>query len=45
MFYNVGTKTVIPKTSIGPYGWYAIFSDLTGNRVGLFTQGEGQQAG
>jgi predicted enzyme related to lactoylglutathione lyase len=27
----------VPKTEIPGMGWYAIFSDPTGNRIGLFT--------
>ena len=37
-----GGKTVMPKTEIPHVGWWAVFSDPTGNRVALFT-GTGQQ--
>ena len=36
-----GGKTVIGRQEIPGMGWYAIFTDPTGNRVGLF---EGTQA-
>jgi predicted enzyme related to lactoylglutathione lyase len=32
-----GGKTVTPKTEIPNTGWFAVFTDPTGNRVGLFT--------
>jgi predicted enzyme related to lactoylglutathione lyase len=31
-----GGKTLIPRKEITGMGWYAIFTDPTGNRVGLF---------
>jgi len=31
-----GGKTLVPKTEITGMGWFAIFADLTGNRVGLY---------
>lgn len=34
---NAGGMTLVPKTKIPGMGWFAIFSDLTGNKVGLFT--------
>lgn len=34
---ELGAKTVKPKTEIPDMGWYAIFSDLEGNLIGLFT--------
>lgn len=37
-----GGKTVLPKTEIPGIGWFAIFTDPTGNRLALFT-GSGQQ--
>lgn len=32
-----GGKTLTPKTDIPGIGWYAIFADPTGNRMGLYT--------
>jgi len=32
-----GGKTVLPKTEIPGIGWFAIFTDQTGNRLALFT--------
>jgi predicted enzyme related to lactoylglutathione lyase len=32
-----GGKTVLPKTEIPHIGWFAIFTDPTGNHVALFT--------
>lgn len=34
---SLGGKTVLAKTEIPQMGWWAVFSDSTGNRVGLFT--------
>ena len=31
-----GGKTLLPKSEIPGIGWYALFADLTGNRVGLY---------
>lgn len=39
---SLGGKTVFPKTEIPHVGWFAIFTDPTGNRVALF-KGVGQQ--
>jgi predicted enzyme related to lactoylglutathione lyase len=39
---SLGGKTVFPKTEIPHVGWFAIFSDPTGNRIALF-KGVGQQ--
>ena len=37
-----GGKTLLPKSEIPGIGWYALFADLTGNRMGLFMgMGEG----
>lgn len=33
---RLGGKIVLPKTDVPGYGWYAFFTDLTGNRLGLF---------
>jgi len=33
---ELGGKTLLPKTEIPGMGWFAFFSDPTGNRVGLF---------
>ncbi|HEV7216325.1 MAG TPA: VOC family protein [Chloroflexota bacterium] len=32
-----GGQTVLPKTAIAEYGWYAIFRDPSGNKIGLYT--------
>jgi len=32
-----GGKTIQPKTAIPGAGWFAIFSDPTGNRLALYT--------
>ena len=34
---SLGAKTLVPKTEIPQTGWFAFFSDPTGNRIGLFT--------
>jgi len=34
---SLGGKTVVPKTEIPGQGWFAIFSDPTGNRLALYT--------
>jgi len=39
---SLGGKTVFPKTEIPHVGWFAIFTDPTGNRIALF-KGVGQQ--
>lgn len=33
---KLGGKTVVPRTEIPGMGHYAVFTDLTGNKVGLF---------
>jgi predicted enzyme related to lactoylglutathione lyase len=39
----LGGKTVLPRTEIPHVGWYAVFTDPTGNRVALYTaQSQGQ---
>lgn len=40
---SLGGKTVVPKTEIPNMGWFAFFTDPTGNRIGLFS-GMGQQS-
>lgn len=40
---SLGGRTVMPKREIPHIGWFAIFTDPTGNRVALF-KGMGQQA-
>ncbi|RPI33661.1 MAG: VOC family protein [Chloroflexota bacterium] len=35
-----GGKVLVPKTEIPQTGWYAIFSDPNGARVGLYTRME-----
>jgi predicted enzyme related to lactoylglutathione lyase len=32
-----GGKTVLPKTAIPHIGWWAVFTDPTGNHMGLFS--------
>ena len=39
---SLGGQTLLPKTEIPNIGWFALFADPTGNRVGLFTGLEGQ---
>jgi predicted enzyme related to lactoylglutathione lyase len=34
---SLGAKTVLPKTEIPGVGWFAVFSDPTGNNIGLYT--------
>ena len=34
---SLGGKVVLPKTEIPQVGWWAIFTDPTGNKIGLFT--------
>jgi predicted enzyme related to lactoylglutathione lyase len=34
---SLGGKTLLPKTEIPQTGWWALFADPAGNRVGLFT--------
>ena len=34
---RLGGRTLTPRSVIPNVGWYAIFLDPTGNRVGLFT--------
>jgi predicted enzyme related to lactoylglutathione lyase len=34
---KLGGKSLMPKTEIPGFGWFAIFSDPTGNKVGLYT--------
>lgn len=33
-----GGKTIVPKSEIPGMGWFAIFTDPTGNKVGLYTE-------
>lgn len=33
-----GGKTVLPKTEIPHVGWWAVFTDPSGNHLGLFTK-------
>ncbi len=39
---SLGGTTRVPKTEIPDIGWYAIFTDPTGNSIGLFTGSDGQ---
>ena len=34
---SLGAKTVVPKTEIPNMGWVGMFTDPTGNMLGLFT--------
>lgn len=34
---SLGGKSVSPKTEIPGFGWFGLFSDPTGNMVGLYT--------
>jgi predicted enzyme related to lactoylglutathione lyase len=38
----LGGKTIMPKSEIPNMGWYALFSDPTGNRIGLWTNAPAQ---
>jgi predicted enzyme related to lactoylglutathione lyase len=38
----LGATTLVPKSEIPGMGWYAVFVDPTGNRVGLYTGLPGQ---
>jgi predicted enzyme related to lactoylglutathione lyase len=35
---ELGGKILVPKTEIPNTGWFAIFQDPTGNRIGLFNR-------
>ncbi len=39
---SMGGKTVAPKMEIPNTGWFAIFTDPTGNKIGLFKSVDGQ---
>jgi predicted enzyme related to lactoylglutathione lyase len=34
---KLGGKSVVPKTEIPGIGWFGVFTDPTGNKVGLYT--------
>jgi predicted enzyme related to lactoylglutathione lyase len=34
---SLGGKTITPKSPIPGMGWFAVFEDPTGNKVGLYT--------
>jgi uncharacterized protein len=34
---SLGGQTVVPKTEIPGIGWFAVFTDPTGNKLGLYT--------
>lgn len=38
---QLGGKTLVPKSEIPGQGWFGMFSDPTGNTIGLFTALEG----
>ncbi len=33
---SLGATTIVPKTEIPGYGWFGVFTDPTGNRIGLY---------
>jgi hypothetical protein len=39
---SLGGKTITPKTEIPGFGWFGLFSDPTGNVIGLYTSMRGQ---
>ena len=41
---EAGGKTVVPKTDMPGIGWFAVFEDLSGNHLALFTP-SGEQPG
>ena len=34
---SLGGSTIVPKTEIPGQGWFAVFTDPTGNRMALYT--------
>ena len=34
---SLGAKTVVPKTEIPTQGWFGMFTDPTGNLIGVYT--------
>ncbi len=34
---SLGGKTVVPKTEIPGIGWFAMFTDPSGNHIGVYT--------
>jgi len=36
---GAGGQVLVPKTSIGEHGFYALFADTEGNRLGLHSMG------
>ena len=34
---SLGGRPLLPKTEIPGIGWYGVFADPTGNRIGLYT--------
>ena len=36
---TLGGTTIVPKTEVPGMGWFAIMTDPTGNRIGLWTNG------
>lgn len=41
---SLGGETSLPKTEIPDIGWYAIFTDPTGNSIGLYTGNDDGQS-
>ena len=39
---QLGGKIITPKMEIPMTGWFAVFSDPTGNRIGLYTSAHSQ---
>ncbi len=35
---KLGGKTYVPKSEIPGMGWFAIFTDPSGNKIGLYTE-------
>ena len=34
---SLGAKTIVPKTEIPTMGWFGMFTDPTGNLIGVYT--------
>jgi hypothetical protein len=34
---SLGGRVLVPKTEIPTVGWFGVFSDPTGNKVGLYS--------
>jgi hypothetical protein len=40
---TLGGEILVPKSEIPGQGWFGMFSDPTGNQIGLFTGLEGSE--